>query len=84
MPAIHKGSPKIKFQFVASKRQSVLGGLPAIEALAQEFDLWRKLRQLLLQTLRALNPKGLQLLHGISIVHQEGQVQGYANPSFTL
>lgn len=46
MPAIHKGSPKIKFQFVASKRQSVLGGLPAVEALAQEFDLWRKLRQL--------------------------------------
>lgn len=46
MPAIHKGSPKIKFQFVASQRQSVLGGLPAIEALAQAFDLWRKLRQL--------------------------------------
>lgn len=48
MPAIHKGSPKIKFQFVASKRQSVLGGLPAVEALAQEFDLWGKLRQLAL------------------------------------
>lgn len=46
MPAIHKGSPKINFQFVASKRQSVLGGLPAIEAVAQEFDLWRKLREL--------------------------------------
>jgi dienelactone hydrolase len=46
MPAIHKGSPKIIFQFVASKRQSVLGGLPAIGALAQQFDLWRKLRQL--------------------------------------
>jgi hypothetical protein len=48
MPAIHKGSPKIKFQFVASKRQSVLGGLPAIEAMAQEFDLWSKLRRLAL------------------------------------
>ena len=46
MPAIHKGSPKIKFQFVASKRQSVLGGLPAVEALAQEFGLWRKVRDL--------------------------------------
>jgi hypothetical protein len=46
MPAIHKGSPRIKFQFVASKRQSVLGGLPAIEAIAQEFDLWNKLRRL--------------------------------------
>ncbi|MBL8128769.1 MAG: hypothetical protein JNM64_14115 [Chloroflexia bacterium] len=46
MPAIHKGSPKIKFQFVAAKRQSVLGGLPASEALAQQFDLWTKLRRL--------------------------------------
>lgn len=46
MPAVHKGSPKIKFQFVSSKRQSVLGGLPAIEAMAQEFGLWRKLREL--------------------------------------
>jgi hypothetical protein len=46
MPAIHKGSPKIKFEFVAAQRQSVLGGLPAIEALAQEFDLWHKLRRL--------------------------------------
>jgi hypothetical protein len=46
MPAIHKGSPKIKFQFVASQRQSVLGGLPAVEALAQQFDLWGKLRRL--------------------------------------
>ncbi len=46
MPAIHKGSPKIKFQFVAAQRQSVLGGLPAIEALAQEFGLWGKLRRL--------------------------------------
>jgi hypothetical protein len=46
MPAIHKGSPNIHFQFVASKRQSVLGGLPALEALAQQFDLWRKLRRL--------------------------------------
>lgn len=35
MPAIHKGSPTIKFPIVASKRPSVLSGLPAIEALAQ-------------------------------------------------
>ncbi len=56
MPAIHKGSPKIKFKFVASKRQSVLSGLPAIEAVAQEFDLWRKLRELSLIDLR--NRKG--------------------------
>lgn len=46
MAAIHKGSPKVRFEFAASQRQSVLGGLPAVEALAQEFGLWKKLRQL--------------------------------------
>lgn len=46
MPAIHKRSPKLRLQFVATQKHSVLGGLPAIEALAQEFDLWKKLRQL--------------------------------------
>lgn len=59
MPAIDKGYPKIKFQFVASKRQSVLGGLPAIEALAQEFDLWRKLRHLSLLDARKRKRKGI-------------------------
>lgn len=44
--AIHKGSPRIRFEFAPSKRQSVLGGLPAIEALAQQFGLWKKVRQL--------------------------------------
>ena len=46
MPAIHNGSPKSKFRFVASQRQSVLGGLPASEAMAQQFDLWGRLRRL--------------------------------------
>lgn len=46
MPAIHKRSTKLRLQFVAAQKHSVLGGLPAIEALAQEFDLWKKLRQL--------------------------------------
>lgn len=46
MAAIHKGHPNLKFEFVTSKKQSVLGGLPAIEALAQEFGLWQKVRQL--------------------------------------
>ena len=46
MPLIAKRSPKIRFEFVAAKKQSTLGGLPALEALAQEFDLWKKLRVL--------------------------------------
>jgi hypothetical protein len=46
MPTLRKRSPKIRFQFVAAKKQSTLGGLPAIEALAQEFGLWKKLRAL--------------------------------------
>lgn len=46
MAAIHKGNPRIKFQFALAQRQSVLGGLPAVEALAQEFGLWSKLRAL--------------------------------------
>lgn len=46
MAAIHKGSPKIRFDFAPAKRQSVLGGLPAVEALAQEFGLWSKLKAL--------------------------------------
>jgi hypothetical protein len=44
--AIIKGSPKIRFEFVPAKKQSTLGGLPALEALAQQFDLWRKIRAL--------------------------------------
>src|SRR5512137_2345273 len=52
MAAIHKGSARIKFQFVPSKRQSILGGLPAVEALAQEFGLWEKVR-----AITALDPR---------------------------
>jgi hypothetical protein len=46
MPLITKRSPKIRFEFVPAKKQSILGGLPAIEALAQRFDLWQKIRAL--------------------------------------
>ena len=46
MPLIRKRSPKLRFEFVAAKKQSALGGLPALEALAQQFDLWKKLRAL--------------------------------------
>lgn len=46
MPQIRKRSPKIRFEFVPAQKQSTLGGLPAIEALAQRFGLWAKLRAL--------------------------------------
>jgi hypothetical protein len=46
MPLTSKRSPKIRFEFVSAKKQSVLGGLPAIEALAQRFGLWQKIRAL--------------------------------------
>lgn len=46
MSQFTKRSPKIHFEFVPSKKQSTLGGLPALEALAQQFDLWKKIRAL--------------------------------------
>lgn len=46
MPRISKRSPKIRFEFVAAQKQTTLGGLPALEALAQQFDLWKKIRAL--------------------------------------
>jgi hypothetical protein len=46
MPRFQKRSPKIRFEFVATQQQSTLGGLPALETLAQEFDLWAKVRAL--------------------------------------
>jgi len=36
----------LRFEFVASQKQSTLGGLPAVESLAQEFGLWDKIRAL--------------------------------------
>jgi hypothetical protein len=46
MPAITKRSPKIRFEFVPAQKQSILGGLPALEALTQRFGLWEKIRAL--------------------------------------
>ena len=46
MPLDRKRSPKPRFLFVPAQRQSTLGGLPALEAQAQQFDLWNKLRRL--------------------------------------
>ena len=43
MPVIKKRSSKLRFEFVASQKQSTLGGLPAVESLAQEFGLWNKI-----------------------------------------
>ena len=46
MPVIAKRTAKLGFEFVAAKKLSALGGLPALEALAQQFGLWKKLRAL--------------------------------------
>ncbi|NGO39923.1 hypothetical protein G4L39_11045, partial [Limisphaera ngatamarikiensis] len=46
MPTVTKRSPRIRFEFVAAQKQSTPGGLPALEALAQQFDLWQKIRAL--------------------------------------
>jgi hypothetical protein len=44
MPAITKRDRPIHIEFVSNKSASPLGGLPAIEALAQEFGLWKKIK----------------------------------------
>lgn len=44
MAAITKRSPKFRLEFVANQSHSVHGGLPAVEALCQQFGLWDKLR----------------------------------------
>lgn len=46
MPAITKRSPRLRLEFVANTSHSVHGGLPAVEALCQQFGLWEKLRQI--------------------------------------
>ena len=43
MPVFAKRSPKLRFQFVPATKESTLGGLPALEALAQQFGLWKKI-----------------------------------------
>src|ERR1700691_3816188 len=44
MPVITKKPSKLRLEFVANTDSSVYGGLPAIEALCQQFGLWEKLR----------------------------------------
>ena len=46
MATVTKRSAKIRFEFVRAKKQSILGGLPVVEALPQRLDLWRKIRAL--------------------------------------
>ena len=52
MPAITKKSPRLKLEVVANHDLSVTGGLIAIEAIAQQFGLWKKLA-----ALRVLDPR---------------------------
>lgn len=44
MPAITKRDRPIHIEFVSNQSASPLGGLPAIEALAQRFGLWKKIK----------------------------------------
>src|SRR5277367_1913490 len=60
MPVIKKRSSKLRFDFVASQKQSTLGGLPAVESLAQEFGLWDKIR-----VLPGIDPR-VRTTHGYS------------------
>ncbi len=46
MPAITKGKSRLKLQFVANHEHSICGGLVAVEAMAERFGLWDKLRRL--------------------------------------
>lgn len=46
MPALTKRSAKFRLEFVSHSSQSIHGGLPAVEALCQEFGLWEKVRQI--------------------------------------
>jgi hypothetical protein len=45
MPAFAKRDRPIRIEFVANHSASPLGGLPAIEALAQQFGLWKKIKE---------------------------------------
>ncbi|HEY9172679.1 MAG TPA: hypothetical protein VI136_10385 [Verrucomicrobiae bacterium] len=46
MPRYCQCSPKLRLNFVPAQKQSPLGGLPALEAPAQQFDLWNRVRRL--------------------------------------
>jgi hypothetical protein len=51
MPAIHKKSPRLRIEVMPNHDQSVMGGLVAVEAIAQQFGLWKKLA-----VLRVIDP----------------------------
>lgn len=55
MPAIRKKASKLRFEFIRDEQQSTLGGLPAVEGLAQQFGLWSKIKQA-----RCLDPRRRQ------------------------
>lgn len=46
MPAITKRDRPLRVEFVSNHSASPLGGLPAIEALAQQFGLWKRVRNI--------------------------------------
>lgn len=52
MPAITKKSPRLKLEVMPNHDLSVTGGLVAVEAIAQQFGLWKKLA-----ALRVIDPR---------------------------
>lgn len=46
MAAITKRRSKLRLEFVANTSHSVHGGLPAVEALCEQFGLWAKVRRI--------------------------------------
>ena len=52
MPGITKRDRPLRIEFVSNKCASPLGGLPAIEAVAQQFGLWKRIK-----TITALDPR---------------------------
>ena len=52
MPAITKKSPRLKLEIMPNHDLSVTGGLVAVEAIAQQFGLWKKLA-----ALRVIDPR---------------------------
>jgi hypothetical protein len=46
MPAIAKKETRLRLEFVENKDHSIHAGLVVVEAMAQRFGLWQRIRKL--------------------------------------
>lgn len=46
MPAITKKDSRLRIEFVENEKHSIHSGLVALEAMAQRFGLWQRIRKL--------------------------------------